>query len=97
MRVSSSLAIMLYVRYTFSKCQLQDVEIRYDKLLFETILILSNNGRGVGGYFSHYLGAKLKVEQLAKFGQGHSFLHNLIAVINNKLTRQTVKILMRRL
>ena len=37
MRVSSGLAIMLYVRCTFSKYQRQDIEIRYDKVLFETI------------------------------------------------------------
>ena len=50
-----------------------------------------------GRYFTHYLGPKLKVGQLAKFGQGHCFLYNLTVGINNKLTKQTVKILMRRL
>ena len=31
-------------RYTFSKCQQADIESSVDKLLFETIFIISNDG-----------------------------------------------------
>ena len=54
----------------------------------------------VPNFHGHYLCGRVKsgiFGQTAKFGQPPCLFHSLVIGIKNKLTKQTVKILMRRL
>ena len=102
----SSFRFLKYVTLTFSpkdiliNCNLRCILHTISKHCAKYEYYSSNNERGVHVASRRQVLSRVKsgiFEQTAKFGQPPSLYHSSIIEIENKLTKQTVKILMDRL